>query len=229
MTAAEPMLTDGQVAVLRLAADGHSYRETAVELGISETTVKRRCRDAAAVLETNTITHTVATALRRGLLEEERAMSALNVPDSIKSLRETFCVAQTHVGLSGLESAEHHVRLLQRLIDDCDRQRPLGPDGKHGDRHTATCGCEDKHTAKSGGPVDALLLKAAELVVKNQNGMTTTLQRKLRVGFAKAGWLMDELERHGVVGPWKAAAGRDVLVKPDQLSAVLDNIRQVTA
>ncbi len=70
-------------------------------------------------------------------------MADLSVPDSVKMLRETFCVAQTLVGLSGDARAQEHVDRLQRLVDDCDRQRPLGPDGKHGDRHTATCGCED--------------------------------------------------------------------------------------
>lgn len=70
-------------------------------------------------------------------------MTDLTVPDSVKMLRETFCVAQTRIGQSDDPRAPEHVDRLQRLIDDCDRQRPLGPDGKHGDRHTATCGCED--------------------------------------------------------------------------------------
>lgn len=70
-------------------------------------------------------------------------MSQLNVPDSVKMLRETFCVAQTFIGLSGLPRAYEHVLRLQRLIDECDRHRPLGPDGKHGNLHTTSCGCED--------------------------------------------------------------------------------------
>jgi hypothetical protein len=62
--------------------------------------------------------------------------------DSPKMLRETLCVAQTHVGLSGDSRAQEHVERLGRLIEQLDVHRPLGPDGKHGDRHTATCGCE---------------------------------------------------------------------------------------
>lgn len=159
-------------------------------------------------------------------------MSILHSPDSVKMLRETLCRAQTAIGSTCVsprreirERAERDIAVLQRLADDCDRQRPLGPDGKHGDRHTATCGCEDKPAALKTEPVDALLLEAAELVVKDRIGRETTLQRKLRVGFAKAGWLMEELERRGVVGPWQAGVGRDVLVGPDELDGVLKQIR----
>lgn len=62
--------------------------------------------------------------------------------DTPKMLRETLCVAQQRVySLGGDRTTEHGAR-LQRLIDECDRHRPLGDDGQHGDLHTATCGCE---------------------------------------------------------------------------------------
>jgi hypothetical protein len=65
-------------------------------------------------------------------------MPTLEVADGdLKMLRETFCVAQT-----GLSKA--HIARLQGLINQIDVYRPLGPDGKHDQRHTATCGCEDK-------------------------------------------------------------------------------------
>lgn len=122
-------------------------------------------------------------------------MTAYTVPVPPKMLRETLCVAQAALAALGRTRPNYndggplttHTARLELLIRECDRHRPLGPDGKHDDRHTPTCGCADLQP--EGSRARARIQEQAGLPLEDTSELLIEALETLAATYGQAGVL----------------------------------------